>query len=155
MAYKVTIEQHAECRLGKALASYGGAHVMNFLVEEDMDNGMVVKQGDYVEIDLYKPTKGSEATFVVREQMDSGLWLIECTEPSDEFIITSVPIANAGYETREYTDDAIFYNGVGEVARGRQLSKFDTYHVNEKAVEGTLEAGKNLTVVDGKLTVGA
>lgn len=153
MAYRATIEQHAECYVAKSLASRGGAHIMNALMEEDMDNGMVVKQDAFVERDLYKVTKGADATFAVRDQDPSALWLIEVVTPGDEFILTTEPIENAGYESAEYTDDRIHFNGKDEVARAHYLSKYDTYLVSAAVVDGDLAKGASLRVVEGKLTV--
>lgn len=153
MAYQATIAQHNVAYVGKMLCSEGGAHILNFLMEEDMDNGMIVAQGDFIERDLYKAVKGSGTELTVRALEPSGMYLLEVTKEADEFMLMQVPIANAGYETREYTDDAIYYNGVGEVVRGRELTKFDTVLVNEKNIAGEVKVGAKVTVVAGKLTI--
>lgn len=161
MAFNYKLNTYPECYAAKTLASNGGAHIINLLMEADTPNGVVVVAGDYVERDLYKvgaaPTGGFASKFVVREKDPSGLWLIEvATAGVGEMMLATTPINDTGYENREFTQDNLFVNGAGEVGRARELAKFDTYLVSADAIKGSVVKGANLDVdADGKLKVKA
>lgn len=151
MAIKYTIEKHTVAFPSKVRSMTAG-HILNILLEEDRDNGSIVAQGDFVDIDLYKAKASTGVEGVVRCQLPNKNWLVEITEPGDGIFLRNVPMSAEDW-TKRWQDEANFYNANGDVVLGYTLSKYDCVEVSAEGFDTTPEAGKKVTVEDYKFKI--
>lgn len=155
MAISVTIAKHATAFATKMLASTGGKHIYNLVMDKNRDQGQIVAKGAWQGQEKYA-VKETVTGFsgVILEQAANGNWYVEVTAPGDGILICSVPLIYEEY-SHKYTNEHNFYNAKDDVARGYELATGDIFEVSAEAFDGTPAANKTLTVVSNKLKVAA
>ena len=88
------------------------------------------------------------------EQAVNGNWYVRVTTAGDAVILRTVPMKEEQY-SKAFQEEANFYNAKGEIARGYRAHEGDIWELSEDLFVGTPEAGKELTIADGKWSVAA
>lgn len=157
MAISYKIDKHHVCFPSKVLSGQVG-HVLNMVIDEDVDNGSIFGIGDYVSFDQYKTGAVPSALGLkILEQAADGNWYVQVTAVDvnkPAVLIYEVPIIAETYNS-EFTNIDNFYNKKGKTVRGYVLSVMDVFEISADAFTGTPADGKSVTVAGQKLVVGA
>ena len=131
----ISYERHGVVEVSALLATNYGAHINNFIADEDIDNGSVVKMGAFVETDYYKaevPAVGDEV-----------------------FLIATEPKIYSEY-TKKMQEESNFYNAAGEAMRAYEIQDTDRFTLSAECFDedAVPEVGKYVVVngTDYKLT---
>lgn len=126
----ISYERHGVVEVSALLATNYGAHINNFIADEDIDNGSVVKMGEFVETDYYKaevPAIGDEV-----------------------FLIATEPKIYSDY-TKKMQEESNFFNGAGELMQGDDMVRHDRFALSVEAfAEDAAPAIGQYVGVDGK-----
>ena len=148
MAIKGTIEQHGWAYPSRMLSTTGGAHVYDLQVEgAALDNGCIVavdfeKYKGFHKFG-YKDSTGVEA--VVVDQSNEGDWLLVVTKPADGVLVRTDPMVH--YEGIPSIGQRNFYNEIGDVAAGLELSAGDFFEASPKCfTDAEVKIGAKVTV---------
>lgn len=152
---RYSIESHAVAFPSKVLAHEGGAHIFNIQLQNECDNGNVVRKGDWLSLDLYEEsdTVASTMTGVIRQQATNGNWYVEITaNPDHELFVYQVPMIAEEYNNT-FKKESNYFNEAGKVVRAYDLVVGDIVEVSALGFTGTPEAGKDVTVAAKKFVV--
>ena len=133
-------------------ATYGGAHIFNILIEEDLDNGSVVAKGDYVKPEVYKAKDSTGFAGKIVDVASNGNFYVEVEDPGDAVLLLQVPMIYEEYTTA-MQHESNFYNANGDIVRGYELHKGDIFELSKEGFEGTPQKGKNVTINAKKVKV--
>lgn len=145
MAIAYTIAKHAWVYPSNMLASKGGKHIYNIVLTQNMDNGTIVARKDYKELDLYDHKASTGVAAVVREQANNGNYIVEITTPGDGIMLYLEPVIAEEY-SREFMDEANYFNETGDVVKGYELAIGDRIEVSLEGFDDEPEVGDALTV---------
>lgn len=139
--------------VASAMGQYG--HVINLVMQEDQDNGVLATKGDYVSFEQYEMADVADSTVegVIREASAEGGWYVEFTALGDDlvFFVYNAPISP--YPEAELRDEGLFYNAEGDVTQGMELHVGDIVSLNDAAFTGTPVAGATVEYSAGKYVV--
>lgn len=127
----ITYTKHAVCESSKIKATTCG-HIFNVEAHKDLDNGSVVKLGDYLRAEVYKALEPTASDAVV--------------------LVLTTPLIYEEYTTKmqhEYN----FYNAMGDIMRCYELVPRDIFSVSVEGIEGTPAVGKFIVANGTKLAV--
>lgn len=146
-------KKHAVCGSTFLQATYGGAHIFNILIEEDLDNGSVVAKSDYVKPEVYKAKDSTGFAGKIVDVASNGNFYVEVEDPGDAILLLQVPMIYEEYTTA-MQHESNFYNANGDIVRGYQLCRGDVFELSKEGFEGNPEKGKSVTVNAKKVKVG-
>ena len=146
--------KHAVAESTKLKATIVG-NIWNIKATNDIDNGCIVKRGDYVAPEYYAEAAATEFTGKIIEKAANGKFRVEVTAVGElEGLVLSVPLIYEEYTTR-MQEESNFYNAKGDLLRVYQLYVGDVFTLSAEGFDGTPEVGKTVSVSDKKVKVGA
>ena len=129
-------------------------NIWNIKATNDIDNGCIVKRGDYVAPEYYAEAAATEFTGKIIEKAANGKFRVEVTAVGElEGLVLSVPLIYEEYTTR-MQEESNFYNAKGDLLRVYQLYVGDVFTLSAEGFDGTPEVGKTVSVVSKKVKVG-
>ena len=129
-------------------------NIWNIKATNDIDNGCIVKRGDYVAPEYYAEAAATEFTGKIIEKAANGNFRVEVTAVGElEGLVLSVPLIYEEYTTR-MQEESNFYNAKGDLLRVYQLYVGDVFTLSAEGFDGTPEVGKTVSVVSKKVKVG-
>ena len=145
--------KHAVAESTKLTATIVG-NIWNIKATNDIDNGCIVKRGDYVAPEYYAEAAATEFTGKIIEKAANGKFRVEVTAVGElEGLVLSVPLIYEEYTTR-MQEESNFYNAKGDLLRVYQLYVGDVFTLSAEGFDGTPEVGKTVSVVSKKVKVG-
>ena len=145
--------KHAVAESTKLKATIVG-NIWNIKATNDIDNGCIVKRGDYVAPEYYAEAVATEFTGKIIEKAANGNFRVEVTAVGElEGLVLSVPLIYEEYTTR-MQEESNFYNAKGDLLRVYQLYVGDVFTLSAEGFDGTPEVGKTVSVVSKKVKVG-
>ena len=128
-------------------------NIWNIKATDDIDNGCIVKRGDYVAPEYYAEAAATEFTGKIIEKAANGNFRVEVTAVGElEGLVLSVPLIYEEYTTR-MQEESNFYNAKGDLLRVYQLYVGDVFTLSTEGFDGTPEVGKTVSVVSKKVKV--
>ena len=128
-------------------------NIWNIKATNDIDNGCIVKRGDYVAPEYYAEAAATEFTGKIIEKAANGNFRVEVTAVGElEGLVLSVPLIYEEYTTR-MQEESNFYNAKGDFLRVYQLYVGDVFTLSAEGFDGTPEVGKTVSVVSKKVKV--
>ena len=128
-------------------------NIWNIKATNDIDNGCIVKRGDYVAPEYYAEATATEFTGKIIEKAANGNFRVEVTAVGElEGLVLSVPLIYEEYTTR-MQEESNFYNAKGDLLRVYQLYVGDVFTLSAEGFDGTPEVGKTVSVVSKKVKV--
>ena len=128
-------------------------NIWNIKATDDIDNGCIVKRGDYVAPEYYAEAAATEFTGKIIEKAANGKFRVEVTAVGElEGLVLSVPLIYEEYTTR-MQEESNFYNAKGDLLRVYQLYVGDVFTLSAEGFDGTPEVGKTVSVVSKKVKV--
>ena len=128
-------------------------NIWNIKATNDIDNGCIVKRGDYVAPEYYAEAVATEFTGKIIEKAANGNFRVEVTAVGEgEGLVLSVPLIYEEYTTR-MQEESNFYNAKGDLLRVYQLYVGDVFTLSAEGFDGTPEVGKTVSVVSKKVKV--
>ena len=128
-------------------------NIWNIKATDDIDNGCIVKRGDYVAPEFYAEAAATEFTGKIIEKAANGNFRVEVTAVGElEGLVLSVPLIYEEYTTR-MQEESNFYNAKGDLLRVYQLYVGDVFTLSAEGFDGTPEVGKTVSVVSKKVKV--
>ena len=144
--------KHAVAESTKLKATIVG-NIWNIKATNDIDNGCIVKRGDYVAPEYYAEAAATEFTGKIIEKAANGNFRAEVTAVGElEGLVLSVPLIYEEYTTR-MQEESNFYNAKGDLLRVYQLYVGDVFTLSAEGFDGTPEVGKTVSVVSKKVKV--
>ena len=144
--------KHAVAESTKLKATIVG-NIWNIKATNDIDNGCIVKRGDYVAPEYYAEAAATEFTGKIIEKAANGKFRVEVTAVGElEGLVLSVPLIYEEYTTR-MQEESNFYNAKGDLLRVYQLYVGDVFTLSAEGFDGTPEVGKTVSVVSKKVKV--
>lgn len=120
---------------------------------DDIDNGAIVKRGDYVAPEYYEEAEATEFAGKIIEKAANGNFRVEVTAVGElEGLVLSVPLIYEEYTAR-MQEEANFFNAKDDLLRVYQLYVGDVFTLSAEGFTGTPEVGKTVSVADKKLVV--
>lgn len=114
------MNKHWVCESTKLLATYGGAHIYNVEMPEDLDNGTLLQLGDYIADEYYK----GEAV------ADKGVVLVLNPPLCPNTLL------------KDYASEYRYYNEKEAIVRCYSLTPRDRFTISAEAFDGELAIGK-------------
>lgn len=139
-------------KVASAMGQYG--HVINFVMNANVDNSVLGTKGTYVSFDQYNrvDVADNKVEGVIREAAAEGGWYVEFTKLDGQiFFVYNTP--KSPYPEVELRDEALFYNASGDVTQGMELHLGDIVTLSDAAFTGTPDAGKTVKYSAGKYVV--
>ena len=128
-------------------------NIWNIKATDNIDNGCIVKRGDYVAPEYYAEAAATEFTGKIIEKAANGNFRVEVTAIGElEGLVLSVPLIYEEYTTR-MQEESNFYNAKGDLLRVYQLYVGDVFTLSAEGFDGTPEVGKTVSVVSKKVKV--
>ena len=128
-------------------------NIWNIKATNDIDNGCIVKRGDYVAPEYYAEAAATEFTGKIIEKAANGNFRVEVTAVGElAGLVLSVPLIYEEYTTR-MQEESNFYNAKGDLLRVYQLYVGDVFTLSAEGFDGTPEVGKTVSVVSKKVKV--
>ena len=134
------------------MGQYG--HVINFVMNANVDNSVLGTKGTYVSFDQYNRVEvaDNKVEGVIREAAAEGGWYVEFTKLDGQiFFVYNTPVSP--YPEAELRDEALFYNAAGDVTQGMELHLGDIVTLSDAAFTGTASEGKTVKYSAGKYVV--
>ena len=129
-------------------------NIWNIKATDNIDNGCIVKRGDYVAPEYYAAAAATAITGKIIEKAANGNFRVEVTAVGElEGLVLSVPLIYEEYTTR-MQEESNFYNAKGDLLRVYQLYVGDVFTLSAEGFDGTPEVGKTVSVVSKKVKVG-
>ena len=130
-------------------------HIYNVRATDDIDNGCIIKRGDYVAPEYYNEAAASN-TFAgkIIDQAANGNWYVEVTASDEDLLVLTVPVIYYDYNSR-MAHESNFYNAAGDLMRCYELVPGDVFELSAEGFSGTPAKGKTVSVSNKKVTVGA
>ena len=119
---------------------FGGGHIYNIAIDEDMDNGLLVARAEFT-----------------NEEYEDEVWNAKEYAAGDEPLLLLNPPTMPLTEIRGYATEDRFYNAAGDRVRAYALRVGDRITLSEAAFETAPEAKQYVTydAADKKYVVGA
>lgn len=139
-------------KVASAMGQYG--HVINFVMNANVDNSVLGTKGTYVSFDQYNrvDVADNKVEGVIREAAAEGGWYVEFTKLDGQiFFVYNTP--KSPYPEVELRDEALFYNAAGDTAQGMELHLGDIVTLSDAAFTGTASEGKTVKYSAGKYVV--
>ena len=139
-------------KVASAMGQYG--HVINFVMNANVDNGVLGTKNAYVSFDQYSraDVADNKVEGIIREASAEGGWYVEFSKLDGQiFFVYNTPISP--YPEVELRDEALFYNATGDVTQGMELHLGDIVSLSDAAFTGTPVAGKTVKYSAGKYVV--
>ena len=140
-------------KVASAMGQYG--HVINFVMNANVDNSVLGTKGTYVSFDQYNRVEvaDNKVEGVIREINNSeGGSYVEFTKLDGQiFFVYNTP--KSPYPEAELRDEALFYNASGDVTQGMELHLGDVVSLSDAAFTGTPAVGKTVKYSAGKYVV--
>lgn len=145
-------KKHAVAGSSKLKATTTG-HIYNIKATADIDNGCIVKKGDYIAPDYYAEAaaSGSFAGKII-DKAANGNWYIEVTACDGDCLVLTVPLIYENY-TKSLEHESNFYNEKDSLMRCYELYVGDVFELSAEGFSGTPEAKKTVSVEDKKIKV--
>lgn len=138
--------------VASAMGQYG--HVINLIMNANVDNGVLATKGTYVSFENYNrvDVADNKVEGVIREAAAEGGWYVEFTKLDGQiFFVYNTP--KSPYPEVELRDEALFYNASGDVTQGMELHLGDIVTLSDAAFTGTAADGKTVKYSAGKYVV--
>lgn len=138
--------------VASSMGQYG--HVINLIMNANVDNGVLSTKGTYVSFENYNrvDVADNKVEGVIREAAAEGGWYVEFTKLDGQiFFVYNTP--KSPYPEVELRDEALFYNASGDVTQGMELHLGDIVTLSDAAFTGTPDAGKTVKYSAGKYVV--
>ena len=157
MAIKYAVDKHTVCELGNLIAQNYGEHMVSLKIDEDTDNGRIVKVGKMVSLDQYEIEDATTIDAYIAMKNPNGTWLVVVNKVEDDLtaLIYQKPLI-AEESPRAFTSFANFYNDPADgPVRGYILHALDRFSLSEDGFTGgEVMAGATIDgIQDGKLKV--
>ena len=139
-------------KVASAMGQYG--HVINFVMNANVDNSVLGTKGTYVSFDQYNrvDVADNKVEGIIREASSEGGWYVEFSKLDGQiFFVYNTP--KSPYPEVELRDEALFYNAAGDVTQGMELHLGDIVTLSDAAFTGTPDAGKTVKYSAGKYVV--
>lgn len=158
MAIKYSVERMGFASPARVLAQDYGAHIFSTVAADDMPNGILVRKGDYVSLDLYEQDDTVSAGFAatIIDQAVDGNWYVEIdANPDHVLVVYQKPLIDEE-SPRILTSLYNFYNEEGDAVRSYDTIYGDVWELSAELFVGKPEKGKSVTMdASGKWKVGA
>jgi len=129
-------------------------NIWNIKAAANIDNGTIVKRGDYVAPEYYAEAAATDFEGEIIEQAPNGNFRVLVTAIGElEGLVLSVPLIYEDYTTK-MQEESNFFNAKDDLLRVYELYVGDVFTVSAEAFTGTPVVGKTLTVGSKKLVVG-
>ena len=140
--------------VASAMGQYG--HVINLVMNADVDNGVLAIKGSYVSFEQYNRVDVADNVVegVIREASSEGGFYVEFTKLGNDpvFFVYNSPISP--YPEAELRDEGLYYNQKGDKTQGMELHLGDIVSLSDAAFSGNdPEAGKTVKYSAGKYVV--
>ena len=130
-------------------------NIWNIKATDDIDNGCIVKRGDYVAPEYYAEAAATEFTGKIIEKAANGNFRVEVTAVGElEGLVLSVPLIYEEYTTK-MQEESNFFNAKGDILRVYELYVGDVFTLSADGFDGVPEVNKTVSVSDKKVKVGA
>ena len=110
----ITYTPHGVVGVSSMACTHGGAHIMNAVADVEIDNGSVIKLGDFVESDYYKAE--------IPAVMDAVL------------LVATEPKIYAEY-TKKMQEESNFFNGAKELMQCNDIVRYDRFELSAEAFD--------------------
>lgn len=131
MAQDIIKANHIVCESTNILSTnFGGGHIYNIAISEDMDNGLLVARAEYV-----------------AEEYEDEVWNMKEYAAGDEPLLLLNPPTMPMTELRGYATEDRFYNAEGDRVRAYTLRLGDRITLSENAFD-TAPAEKQYVTFD-------
>ena len=146
--------KHAVAESTKLKATIVG-NIWNIKATNDIDNGCIVKRGDYVAPEYYAEAAATEFTGKIIEKAANGKFRVEVTAVGElEGLVLSVPLIYEEYTTK-MQEESNFFNAKDDIVRAYELRVGDVFTLSAEGFDGTPVVGKTVSVASKKLKVAA
>ena len=108
--------------------NFGGGHIYNIAVTEDMDNGLIVAR------DVYDSN-----------EYEDEVWTMKAYAAGDEPLLLLNPPVVPFTALKTYSDEDRFYNATGDIVRAYTLRIGDRFALSEAAFDQTPAEKKYVT----------
>ena len=134
-------KKYAVAGSSKLKATTAG-HIFNIVVLDDiLENGTIIKKGDYVAPETYKQAAGSTAfRGKVIEQAANGNWYVEVTAVEEDLLVLQTPVIYENYTTR-MQHESNFFNVKDDVVRAYELHLHDIFELSKEGFKGEVTKG--------------
>lgn len=144
--------KHAVAESTKLKATQIG-NIWNIEASDDIDNGAIVKKGNYLRPEVYAEDAATTFAGKIIEKAANGAYRVEVTAIGEgEGLVLSVPLIYEEYTTR-MQEESNFYNAKGDILRVYELYVGDVFTLSVDGFDGTPEVGKTVSVVSKKVKV--
>jgi len=154
MAYKINIDEHNVAFPTKVNAGNGGDHILNMVISEDTDNGVIGSNTGWASFEEFNFEAGNDGFKGELHAAANGNWYVlvtavDATNPPI-FLYNSPIIEDETLNAQEQ----YFYNAADEMnVKGYVLKLNDIVEESEAIFTGTPAEGKTVTAVGSKLVV--
>ena len=144
--------KHAVAESTKLKATQIG-NIWNIEASKDIDNGAIVKKGNYLRPEVYAEDVAATFAGKIIEKAANGAYRVEVTAIGEgEGLVLSVPLIYEEYTTR-MQEESNFYNAKGDILRVYELYVGDVFTLSVDGFDGTPEVGKTVSVDAKKVKV--
>lgn len=153
MAYTKNVVKHNVAFPSK-VRSGGDGHVLNIVVADDTDNGVIASVGAWKDFDRYDVEAGNAGFKGVLHAAANGNWYVEVTEinaAKPPVLLYNSPIVED--QTLNYSEE-YFFNAKGDTVKGYVLGLYDIFEESAAIFTGTPAEGAKVTVSGKKLVIG-
>lgn len=128
-------------------------NIWNIKAAADIDNGCIVKRGDYIAPEYYAEATATTFAGVIIEQANNGNFRVLVTAIGElEGLVLSVPLIYENFTSR-MADEVNFYNAKDDLMRVYELYVGDVFTVSAEAFTSTPMVGGIVSVSNKKLAV--
>lgn len=152
MAFTKTVEEHNVAFPSK-VRSGGDGHVLNVVVADATDNGVIASVGAWKDFDRYNVTSGNAGFKGKLHAAANGNWYVEVTEidvATPPVFLYNSPIVED--QTLNY-NEKYFFNAAGDTVKAYVLGLYDVVEESAAIFSGTPKEGATVTVSGNKLAV--
>lgn len=131
-------------------------NIWNIKAAADIENGCIVKRGDYVAPEYYTEAAATEFAGKIIEKASNGNYRVLVTAVGElEGLVLSVPLIYEDWTSR-MQEESNFFNAKDDLMRVYQLYVGDVFTVSAEAFTAAPTAesiGKTVSVSDKKLAI--
>ena len=144
--------KHAVAESTMLKATHVG-NIWNIEAVANIDNGTIVKKGDYLRPEVYKEDTATTFAGKIIEKAANGGFRVEVTAIGEgEGLVLSVPLIYEEYTTK-MQEESNFYNAKGDIMRVYELYVGDVFTISAEGFtsDKTPAVGDTVAVSDKKL----
>lgn len=128
-----------------ATTATGGLGIVDIKVSKDLDNGVIIGKGAFVEGETYAMTSATSFAGKIIDKAPNGNWYVEVTTASNAYLLLSVPETPYDFTTAMGAEST-FYNAKDSIGRAYKLHVGDVFELSEEGFDGTPTKGATVAV---------